>query len=381
MFNGTFNGLGNAITSLSINDPTENAYVGLFAETTGGTIANARLLNENVQGGSGSSESSSSEYIGGLVGYAAGGLVSNSFTTGSVTGGDFVAVGGLLGVGDGTVAGSGSAANVSSTNAPSGVGGLIGIANGTIKDSSATGNVTGGGFVGGLVGFYDGSSVKDAWASGAVSSTDSSTWVGGLAGMNQKGTIEESHASGSVTCAFGGGGLVGFEGGGGMPKISQSYATGNVTANINGSTGAGGLVAFNDAGSIANSYASGAVTAEDAGGLVGLNESVSGYRSISDSYATGIVSGASNGSVGGLVSDDDNHVASTIKHTYWDMTTSGITNRGQGAGNVPNDPGIKGLRNEQLKSALPQGFASTVWAQDKKLNGGLPYLIANPPAN
>jgi hypothetical protein len=29
MFSGAFNGLGNAISNLTINDPTENAYVGL----------------------------------------------------------------------------------------------------------------------------------------------------------------------------------------------------------------------------------------------------------------------------------------------------------------------------------------------------------------
>jgi hypothetical protein len=63
------------------------------------------------------------------------------------------------------------------------------------------------------------------------------------------------------------------------------------------------------------------------------------------------------------------------------MTTSGITNPGQGAGNVANDPGITGLSDSKLKSGLPKGFNPKIWNEDSNINGGLPYLIANPPRN
>jgi hypothetical protein len=46
---------------------------------------------------------------------------------------------------------------------------------------------------------------------------------------------------------------------------------------------------------------------------------------------------------------------------------------------VENDPGIKGLGNSELTSGLPKGFNPRVWTESPDINGGLPYLIANPP--
>ena len=69
----------------------------------------------------------------------------------------------------------------------------------------------------------------------------------------------------------------------------------------------------------------------------------------------------------------------TISDVYWDTTTSGITNLGEGAGNIANDPGITGETTAQLQAGLPPGFDPSIWAEDPSINGGLPYLIANPP--
>lgn len=374
VFSGSFNGLGNAISNLAINDPTENAYVGLFAEaTTGSLIANVRLVNENVQGGSGSSGSSSTEFIGGLVGYASGGSIANSFTGGAVTGGDYSAVGGLIGVSGSAVTHSGSAAAVSDGSL-GGAGGLVGgpLA-GSITDSYATGNVSGSGFVGGLAGFMSVVPITRSWASGTVAGEDNETYAGGLVGINDSGFIDRSAAFGAVTCQFACGGLVGIEGfnGGQSPRISQSFATGNVTS----TEGAGGLVGLNSIGEISNSYATGAASGQQAGGLVGQNVNYGGYHAVSNSYSTGAVTASEY--AGGLLGGDE--FTSTIKHAYWDMTTSGITDRSEGAGNVPNDPGIKGLSDSKLKSGLPKGFDPKIWNEDSNINGGLPYLVANPP--
>jgi len=375
VFGGSFNGLGNTISNLSINDPTEDSYVGLFAQiTAGAALSNVRLVNESVQGGSGSSPEAGS-FIGGLVGYG-GGSIAHSFTSGIVSGGAYVSVGGLVGLGAISLAASGSSATVSATGLGN-AGGLAGGTSAPINDSYAMGSVTGVGFVGGLAGFDSGPSVRRSWASATVSSSDSSTYVGGLAGINQYGTIEQSHASGNVTCEFGCGGLVGFEGGGvgGTPRISQSFATGSVTS----SEGAGGLVGVNQLGEISDSYSTETTSGQDAGGLVASNaNNQDGYPSISRCYAAGAVSGTS-GSAGGLVGYDQ--FTSTMKRNYWDMTTSGITDPSQGAGNVPNDPGIKGLSDKKLKSGLPKGFNPKIWNEDPNINGGLPYLIANPPPN
>src|ERR1700733_14167296 len=100
------------------------------------------------------------------------------------------------------------------------------------------------------------------------------------------------------------------------------------------------------------------------------------YHSIVRSYSAGEVSGSA-GSAGGLIGVDE--YLSRIENAYWDTTTSGIPNKGQGAGNVENDPGIRGLGNTRLQSRLPNGFNPRVWAENPGINGGLPYLLDNPP--
>jgi hypothetical protein len=81
--------------------------------------------------------------------------------------------------------------------------------------------------------------------------------------------------------------------------------------------------------------------------------------------------------LGGLVGFDG--TTNGFSHCYWDTTTSGIGKLSQGAGNIRHDPGIRGLTTEQFQSGLPKGFDPKIWAEDSKINNGLPYLIANPP--
>jgi hypothetical protein len=223
------------------------------------------------------------------------------------------------------------------------------------------GNVSGGeNGAGGLVGFDWKAVVKHSWASGQISATGIG---GGLVGNDESATIERSHASGAVSCAGDCGGLVG------TVTVTPAYRT-----------SAGGLVGFEQNGETSNTYALGAVTAACcAGGLVGANQSESSYPypSLSSSYATGTVVGTK--WIGGLTGYDGTFGG--LKRTYWDMTTSGITDPGQGAGIPANDPGIKGLSDKKLKSGLPKGFDPKVWNEDPNINGGLPYLIANPPTN
>ncbi len=255
------------------------------------------------------------------------------------------------------------------------VGGLVGLTSGTglVTDSFASGNVSGGLFAGGLVGF-NASTIKHSWANGDVDAADSNAYAGGLVGINNSGTITPSYAVGAVQCQFYCGGLVGIQQPAGqMPGISRSFATGNITS----SGGAGGLIGVNNIGTISDSYAIGAASAPTAGGLIGYNVNAEdGTHSVSRSYSSGAVTG-SIGTTGGLIGYDE--FPSTIEHTYWDITTSGITNTGHGAGNVQNDPGIKGLSNAKLQSGLPGGFTSRVWTENPDVNGGLPYIFANSP--
>jgi hypothetical protein len=118
-------------------------------------------------------------------------------------------------------------------------------------------------------------------------------------------------------------------------------------------------------------YSEGSVSGLWSGGLIGKNAG-----SISESYSTGRVSGTAY--KGGLIGYDDS-VEGSVTSTYWNTTTSGITNLSQGAGNIANDPGIAGLTTKEFRSGLPGGFSNKMWREKRKINGGLPYLSTNPP--
>jgi hypothetical protein len=47
---------------------------------------------------------------------------------------------------------------------------------------------------------------------------------------------------------------------------------------------------------------------------------------------------------------------------YWNLHTSDISDPQQAAGNIPDDRGITGLTDVQLRSGLPVGFDPAIWA-------------------
>jgi hypothetical protein len=249
---------------------------------------------------------------------------------------------------------------------------LVALNYGTVHTSDATGAVRGqkpGLYLGGLVGSNLGT-ISDSHAGVAVSGKNGGRG-GGIVDLNQ-GTVSESYATGSVSGVFVGG-LVDQNFG----TVSGSYATGDVQVlNFpNQPTNGGGLVSVSS-GTIINSYATGAVSGVDestVGGLVGINADT-----ISFSYSSGAVTGGAGSTVGGLIGEDA-APAGSLDDTYWDTDTSGITNLSQGAGNIANDPGITGLTTAQFQSGLPAGFDPAVWVENPSINGGLPYLLANPP--
>ncbi len=175
------------------------------------------------------------------------------------------------------------------------VGALVGRASSSsvISGSSASGSVSGVSTTGGLVGQSDGAITQSSTNVVVTANGASGNYFGGLLGFNNAGTVTQSHASGSVTAQGNNsyvGGLIGFQLSG---ITSESYATGAVNG---GSYHAGGLLGRNDSGTIIQSYASGAVSGNNNnGGLAGDN-----YGTITQSYATGSVTGTSQGS-GGLV--------------------------------------------------------------------------------
>jgi len=89
--------------------------------------------------------------------------------------------------------------------------------------------------------------------------------VGGLVGWNEYGTVSNCYFAGSVIGNGNVGGLMGWNYYG---TGNNSYSTGSVT----GSSWVGGLVGY-DSGPVSNSHSTSSVTGEDlVGGLVGLND-------------------------------------------------------------------------------------------------------------
>jgi len=185
-FAGSFDGQGYEIRDLFINRPDEMYVgVGLFGVVgEGGVIQNVGMVNADVTGG----------IVGSLVGLNAFGTVSNSYSTGTVTG------------------------NV-------GVGGLVGWNAGNVSYCYSTGSVTGTWVVGGLVGGSEHGTVSDCYSTGSVTGDAD---VGGLVGRNEEeGTVSNCYSSGSVTGGERVGGLVGsngaFVGGFEQSIVSNSY--------------------------------------------------------------------------------------------------------------------------------------------------------------
>jgi hypothetical protein len=355
---GRFEGLGNAISNLTISDQEYGGTDGLFTELgDDGLIENLTLANLLFL--------TNADEVGGLVGFSSGQIYSVTIN-GAVQGGEA----GCL-AGETT---NGPIENIRTDCKVGGIttaGGLVGSNSATISQSRAMGGVNGI-YAGGLVG-RDFGQIRFSSATGKVSGLGD---LGGLVGL-EDGSIDHSWAGGSVNSNLGSymGGLVGYLDGG---AIDQSFAMGRV-AGDNGSI-VGGLVgtlcSCEALTSLTNSYATGAVRARGGfvGGLVGHSDG----SPIGDSYSTGMVRGVAHSDRGGFVGYDGG--PGQILDGYWDTTTSNITDPSQGTGNVANDPGITGLTTAQLQSGLPAGFSNTIWAENPNINRGLPYLTGNPPA-
>jgi len=228
-FTGTFDGLGHAISNLTINRPSTD-YVGLFGYVdTTGVIRNTGLLGGSVQGGA--------YFVGGLVGRNYG-TVSSSYMTGSVTGG-LNSIGGLIGANNGTLSNSYATGTVTG---PDNIGGLVGLNYGTLSTSYATGSVSGQYDIGGLVGFFRTGTGNNLYATGSVTGIAN---IGGLFGQNNA-TVSNSYATGS---AHGSGASVAGLVGNNYGTVNDSYSTGAVS----GASGLGGLVS-GAGGTVTNSF-------------------------------------------------------------------------------------------------------------------------------
>jgi hypothetical protein len=180
-FTGVFEGNDHVIWRLTI---VGEGYLGLFGRLESeATVSNLGLEAVDVSG--------MGYHVGGLVGSNWESSITNSYSTGTVTGGDCV-------------------------------GGLVGsiYRGGSITASYSTGAVTGGRFVGGLVGsqgFLFEARVADCFSNSTVTG---GYCVGGLVGVNESGSITNSYSTGTVSGTEAVGGLVG---GGNPDRVSRSF--------------------------------------------------------------------------------------------------------------------------------------------------------------
>jgi uncharacterized repeat protein (TIGR02543 family) len=137
-------------------------------------------------------------------------------------------------------------------------GGIAGRSEGTIQNCYVTGSVTGSDFsIGGIAGEtgYTNAIIKNCYFIGSVTGTRD---VGGIIGYNNYGTIQNCYVSGNVTGARDVGGIAGGNANGGT--IQNCYASGSVTAtemlyDYNGVGGIVGLYSGNTGGNIRNCIA------------------------------------------------------------------------------------------------------------------------------
>ena len=145
------------------------------------------------------------DYVGGLVG-SNGASITNCYVTGTTIGEDHV--GGLVGINGASIT------NCYATGTTSGednIGGLVGSNGDSIKNCYATGIVSGDDYIGGFVG-ENSKTITNCYATGPV--TGNIFVVGGLVGINYgSGGISDCYATGPVTGNNYIGGLVGWNDG------------------------------------------------------------------------------------------------------------------------------------------------------------------------
>jgi hypothetical protein len=263
-------------------------------------------------------------YLGGLAGSNFGGTISNCFATGTVTGlgntsGNCILIGGLIGSSSGTIINCFATGDVNGNYYSYENGGLVG-GNGQwsiISNSYSTGAVTGNSCIGGLVG-ENGGDINQCYSTGASSGNSD---VGGLAGRNfYGGNIFNCYSTSNVNGINSANKLGGLVGENGTVDnyygfIMNCYSTGNVNGGP-GSSELGGLVGYNNNYSnISKCYSIGAVTGEvDFGGLVGGNSGTV-TASFWDIYTSGLTD--SDGGTGKTTAEMKTE--STFTNAGWDF--------------------------------------------------------------
>ena len=174
-FTGSFDGLGNTISGLTIN--TSSDCQGLFGYVNGGVVKNLELTGVSITSG---------RYTGAVAGYNNGGTIDSCSVAGNISSNNDY-VGGVVGFNNnyGMIQNCHSSGSVISSGSYGCTGGVLGVnnENSTIQNCYTTANVSGIDYVGGVSGSNTHTSfIINCYATGTV--TSSGTNVGGISGSN-----------------------------------------------------------------------------------------------------------------------------------------------------------------------------------------------------
>ena len=378
-YSGTFDGNGHTISGLYIkNTSSDSDYQGLF-----GYLGTSGDNKGTVQNLTVSGSVSGNNYVGGVVGYNDGGIVTGC-----------------------TFSGSGSGTGVTGNNYVGGVVGENSGSNGVVENCHNAGSVKGSGnSVGGVVGENRGSGpVKNCYNTGKVTGSAASSNVGGVVGLN-RGSVENCYNTvsvsgnsyvggvvgdnrGSVTgCIFSGSGTVTGTGDYVGGVVGQNYFGGTVencynTGTVTGSgIYVGGVVGWNVNGRVENCYNTGSVSGSYfVGGVVGYNAVAPlGGSSVTNCYNTGSVSG---NSVGGVVGYNN---SGNVANCYYQQHNSAIFGIGRTIKDDISQTAAKSLKDfhsGEVAYLLQSKQTTPVWGQSNlTATTSLPTLVAlNPDA-
>lgn len=197
-YTGTFNGGGYNIAGLYTTTSVNNGEnVGLFGYVSTGKISNTIVMDGNING---------ITNVGGIVGNLVGGKVSTCYFNGKISGDK--AVGGLVGsvsvstsnISTSCVLGTVNATQINGVSYTQNIGGLVGYCNRATVDkcfSYAKINAPNSRYVGGLVGNSAAGTVTNSYNTSA--SIVGGSTVGGLLGYNNNGTVKSCYTSGKVS--------------------------------------------------------------------------------------------------------------------------------------------------------------------------------------
>ncbi len=351
--------------------------------------------------------------VGGVIGRANGGKVSNVTFKGSVTINtnnydsktyNYNYAGGIVGVASGnmTIENCHNEATVTAADGASYARGLGGIVGYTSSYSTQINNCTNSGTItgkkssldiGGIAGYGGSSKIEGCKNSGDIVSEGAMVRLGGIAGESYS-SIRTSSNTGDIKGNTGGyeyedleegyesgyaiaGGIVGIGSG-----VYDSYNTGDVRM-INGPGSVGGIVGWWNSGTIRNVYNTGDVYTgygvEDlcemgrAGGIIGYCKADDDEYTVSGAVNTGSISTAE-GDEGGIVGNYPRNCDTVFENTYYEKDSCDI---GFG-GSYPSQPDVPGdveaFDNlSELEATDKLGYDGSPW----DFNSGTPQLTGN----